>query len=277
MPVNVLCNACEKSYKVSRKLGGKSVKCPGCGGPIKVPLAAGVAAGAAATSRQLAPAAVASEGDYDLAALAAAEAAAVPLEDRVYTPTQYVEQPKTPEVRRLVPIAEVRRSRSSGGGNDFVAMIVGSPMFYFQLLAVALIGIGFAMGQLLPLLIGVLALLPLALISFVVGYLKAVVLTAQRWPIFGITGAAYPLYYATAIFLVLGGSADTLMAMQHSPIPFIVLILNLVTLGGFIAHLVVDFGTMARALIFGIYFVMDIFLIVFVSALAQAAIQHAKH
>jgi rRNA maturation endonuclease Nob1 len=37
MPIRVDCLACKKWYKAPEKAAGKVVKCPGCGGELKVP------------------------------------------------------------------------------------------------------------------------------------------------------------------------------------------------------------------------------------------------
>jgi DNA-directed RNA polymerase subunit RPC12/RpoP len=39
MPVTAACATCDKPYKVSSKLAGKSVRCPHCQSSIRVPLA----------------------------------------------------------------------------------------------------------------------------------------------------------------------------------------------------------------------------------------------
>jgi hypothetical protein len=60
MPVDAFCNDCESSYRVSRKMEGKLVKCPACGRAIRVPLAtpslASIAADHAAGRRPARPA-----------------------------------------------------------------------------------------------------------------------------------------------------------------------------------------------------------------------------
>lgn len=50
MPIRVDCRTCRKWYKAPEKVAGSVVKCPGCGGELKVPLDAPLAPTAAKTS-----------------------------------------------------------------------------------------------------------------------------------------------------------------------------------------------------------------------------------
>lgn len=97
MPVSVRCKTCAKDYKVSSRLAGKSVRCPGCQGPIKVPLVSSAPASPSAPARPSPP----DDGEYDLAALAAAENAAQATEERVYIAPTIVREPAEPRFSGL--------------------------------------------------------------------------------------------------------------------------------------------------------------------------------
>ncbi|HVX84662.1 MAG TPA: hypothetical protein VH253_07585 [Phycisphaerae bacterium] len=276
MPLDALCTACDKNYRVSRKLGGKTVKCPACGGPIKVPLAPAAPALAAAPAKRAAsPAKRAAiptpppepdplAGDYDLAALAAAEDNAAPLQDRIYVPTPVVEAPPPPDTSRFVRV-KTTASRNSSGSLSFAGLFLYSPLFYLQALALILTFLSFA-G---PPIVGALAFLfviVLIFITFFVGYLRALILTSKRWPVFGITGIFLPAFWVVTALLGATHMDEQLQTLRQVHAPEIVLILTLITLVGYIIHTIVDFPTMARALIAGCYFILDIFLSIAIAA-----------
>ena len=55
MPIRVDCLACKRWYKAPENAAGKVVKCPGCGGELKVPLDAPAIAPAPKASGALRP------------------------------------------------------------------------------------------------------------------------------------------------------------------------------------------------------------------------------
>lgn len=287
MPVDALCTACDKNYRVSRKLAGKTVTCPTCGGPIKVAPAPSAPVPAAlakhpAVRRIAPPPRPAPEpepdpiaGDYDLAALAAAEESAAPLEDRVYVPPTVMEAPPPPrETSRFVRVKN-NTPREAAGDLSFTRLFLYSPLFYMHVLVVLGAMLAFAGSAVLTVVVFAYAAVLLS-ITFFAGYFRALLITGKRWPIFGITGIPLPIYLAVTTTMKTQGMVDDLQVLQQYQVPGIVTVLTLITLAAFTIHAILDFKTMARAAITGCYFILDLFIIIGLAVQAAAFLHRIR-
>ncbi|MFW6125427.1 MAG: GYF domain-containing protein [Pirellulales bacterium] len=109
--MNIRCSQCEKRFRVGEKFAGKRVKCPNCGGPIRVPAPTETAAGEPAEQASPEDVSPAEASPEDAAGEAAGEAGGTAPEEG---PAERPEQP-----RHQAPEAEGRWYLQTDDGEQY--------------------------------------------------------------------------------------------------------------------------------------------------------------